>query len=157
MTVKIVLEKGADTPKFQTTGSAGADLHAFIKEPITLKPGEQVMIPTGIKLDMTDEKGLCAWIVPRSSTGKAGLVLGNTVGLIDNDYQGELSIIALNRNPAAVKVGMGQVQGDSITIEPGMRIAQLVFMPFVQPDLKSVKAVEKASERGEGGFGSTGK
>ena len=156
MTVRVILEEGVELPAYATEGSAAVDLRANIKEAITLKPGEMQVISTGVKLDMADEPDLCAQCLPRSGMGKKGLVLANTVGLIDNDYQGEVMIMAFNRNPATVKQGMGVVAGDSITIEPDMRLAQLKFSRFVQPTFDPVKAFKKATKRGEGKFGSTG-
>ncbi len=156
MTVKVILEEGVELPAYATEGSAAVDLRANIKEPITLKPGEVQVIGTGVKLDMTDEPNLCAEAIPRSGMGKKGLVLANTIGLMDNDYQGELMVLAFNRNPATVQQGMGVVKGESITIEPGMRIAQLKFSIYVQPDFEPVKNFAKATKRGEGKFGSTG-
>lgn len=156
MTVKIILEEGVDLPKYATPGSAAVDLRANIEKPITLKPGEVKMIGTGIKLDMTESPDICAEVLPRSGMGKKGLVLANTIGLIDNDYQGEVMILAFNRNPASLQQGMGVVVGESITIDPNMRIAQLKFSKFVQPDLKPVKSFAGSTKRGEGGIGSTG-
>ena len=157
--IKIKLNKGAVAPEYATPGSAAVDLVANIDKPITLRPGDPAtLIPTGIYLDMTDMPGLAALILPRSGNGhKKGLVLGNTIGLIDNDYQGEIMVSAWNRNPAVLKKGMGIVQSDSnICIEPGMRLAQLMFTSFTKIDEFEVVDSFEATERGEGGFGSTG-
>lgn len=158
MTVKIILEEGVDLPEYATAGSAAVDLRANLKTPIQLRPGEVKMIPTGIRLDMSDHPDVCALLLPRSGLGsKVGLVLGNTVGLIDNDYQGEIVVAAMNRNPTVEKKGMGVVQGEKIiTIEPGMKLAQLMFTSFEQVEFEQVEGFDGETDRGEGGFGSTG-
>ncbi len=129
-------------PQAGTAGSAGIDLRAALYEPLILKPGETELIGTGIAIHL-DDLGLCAMILPRSGLGHRGLVLGNLVGLIDSDYQGELKISTWNR-------GM-EVQ----VIQPGDRIAQLIIVPVIQPVFTEVDVFE-ASERGSGGFGHTG-
>ncbi|MDB2619977.1 dUTP diphosphatase [Litoricolaceae bacterium] len=129
-------------PEVGTTGSAGVDLRACLDEPVTLAPGETILIGTGIAIHLEDP-GFCAMILPRSGLGHRGLVLGNLVGLIDSDYQGELKISTWNR---------GQ---EPQTIEPGDRIAQMVITPVIQPTLIEVDDFESSS-RGEGGFGHTG-
>jgi dUTP pyrophosphatase len=129
-------------PEVGTPGSAGVDLRACLDAPLTLTPGETVLIGTGIAIHL-DDPGLCALILPRSGLGHRGLVLGNLVGLIDSDYQGELKISTWNRGPEA------QV------IEPGDRIAQLIITPVIQPVFVEVDAFE-TTDRGEGGFGHTG-
>lgn len=129
-------------PELGTPGSAGVDLRACLDAPLTLAPGETALIGTGIAIHL-DDPGLCALILPRSGLGHRGLVLGNLVGLIDSDYQGELKISTWNR---------GQ---ESQTIEPGDRIAQLVIIPVIQPTFVEVEAFD-ATDRGEGGFGHTG-
>ena len=131
-------------PAYATPGSAGLDLRALLDAPLELKPGETFLIPTGIAIHIGDAN-LCATILPRSGLGhKHGIVLGNLVGLIDSDYQGPLMVSMWNRG------------SDSFTIEPGDRIAQLVFMPVVQAEFNIVDSFEQ-TERGEGGFGSSGK
>jgi dUTP pyrophosphatase len=131
-------------PAYATPGSAGLDLRALLDAPLTLNPGDTVLIPTGIAIHIGDAN-LCATILPRSGLGhKHGIVLGNLVGLIDSDYQGQLMVSTWNR---------GQ---DSFTIQPGDRIAQLVFMPVVQADFSLVADFDQ-SERGEGGFGHSGR
>ena len=131
-------------PTYATEGSAGIDLRACLQESITLHPGETTLIPTGLSIYIEDPS-LAAMILPRSGLGhKHGIVLGNLVGLIDSDYQGELMVSCWNR---------GQ---DTFNIEVGDRIAQLIVVPVVQADFQIVSEFE-ASARGEGGFGSTGK
>lgn len=130
-------------PDYATTGSAGMDLRAAIDEPLELAPGATALIPSGLAMHLADP-GLAAVLLPRSGLGhKQGLVLGNLVGLIDSDYQGPLQISCWNRG------------SDTIHIEPGQRIAQLVVVPVVQVKLRPVKSF-KSSERAEGGFGHTG-
>ena len=131
-------------PKYETSGSAGLDLRAMVHEKTLLDPGQALLIPTGISIHIEDE-GVCAMLLPRSGLGhKQGLVLGNLVGLIDSDYQGELMVSCWNRGEA------------SFTLQPFDRLAQLVFVPVVQARLIPVETFE-ASERGEGGFGHTGR
>ena len=130
-------------PAYATTGSAGMDLRACLDSALTLNPGDTTLIPTGLAIHIGDP-GLAAVILPRSGLGhKHGIVLGNLVGLIDSDYQGQLLISCWNR---------GQ---DSFTIEPGERIAQLVFVPVVQVSLQAVDDFNQ-SDRGTGGFGPSG-
>jgi len=129
-------------PEVGTPGSAGVDLRACLDEPVTLAPGETILIGTGIAIHLEDP-GFCAMILPRSGLGHRGLVLGNLIGLIDSDYQGELKISTWNR---------GQ---EPQTIEPGDRIAQMVITPVIQPTFFEVDDFESSS-RGEGGFGHTG-
>jgi dUTP pyrophosphatase len=130
-------------PAHATEGSAGMDLRACIDESITLKPGDTELIPTGIAIHIEDP-GLAATILPRSGLGhKHGIVLGNLVGLIDSDYQGQLFVSVWNRGH------------DSFSIEQGDRIAQLVFVPVVQADFEVVEDFDE-SERGAGGFGHSG-
>jgi dUTP pyrophosphatase len=135
--------KDIPLPAHATEGSAGMDLRACIDETITLNPGETELIPTGIAIHISDP-GLAATILPRSGLGhKHGIVLGNLVGLIDSDYQGQLFVSCWNR-------------GDkSFSIEIGDRIAQLVFVPVVQCDFDVVNEFD-SSDRGEGGFGHSG-
>ena len=131
-------------PAYATTGSAGLDLRACLNEAITLAPGDTVLVPTGLAIHIGDA-GLAAMILPRSGLGhKHGVVLGNLVGLIDSDYQGQLMVSVWNRGK------------DSFTIQPMERIAQMVIVPVVQPTFRVVDDFD-ASSRGEGGFGSTGK
>ncbi len=144
--LKIVNNKiGTDIPlpSYATEGSAGLDLRACLDEAITLKPGDTQLIPTGLSIYIQDPS-LAATILPRSGLGhKHGIVLGNLVGLIDSDYQGELMVSCWNR---------GQTE---FTIEAGERIAQLVLLPVVQAEFDIVTEFE-TSDRGTGGFGSTG-
>jgi dUTP pyrophosphatase len=131
-------------PKRATQGSAGLDLRACLDAPVELNPGETKLIPTGIAIHLRDPQ-LAAVIIPRSGLGhKHGIVLGNLVGLIDSDYQGELMISCWNRGTAAFR------------IEPGERIAQLVVVPVVQVEFDVVESFA-ASDRGSGGFGHTGR
>ncbi len=131
-------------PNYATDGSAGMDLRACIDNSMTIEPGQTSLIPTGIAIHIADP-GIAATILPRSGLGhKHGLVLGNLVGLIDSDYQGQLFISCWNRSDKAY------------TIEMGDRIAQLVFLPVVQVELNAVESFDN-SERGAGGFGHSGK
>lgn len=130
-------------PRTATPGSAGVDLRALLDAPLELAPGEARLVHTGIAIHVADP-GYAAVILPRSGLGhKKGLVLGNLVGLIDSDYQGELMVSLWNRS------------AEARTVEPFERIAQLVVVPVMQPEFRVVDAFE-ASERGEGGFGSSG-
>jgi dUTP pyrophosphatase len=131
-------------PAYATSGSAGLDLRACINEAITIKPGETTLIPTGMAIHLANH-AYAAMILPRSGLGhKHGIVLGNLVGLIDSDYQGQLFVSCWNRSQEA------------FVMNPMERMAQLVIVPVVQANF-SVVAEFNASERGEGGFGSTGK
>jgi dUTP pyrophosphatase len=131
-------------PAYATAGSAGLDLRACLDAPLTLRPGQTELIPAGLAIHLANP-GLAAVIVPRSGLGhKHGIVLGNLVGLIDSDYQGELFVSTWNRGNAA------------FTIEPMERLAQLVVVPVVQVQLNVVEEFG-ASARGAGGFGSTGR
>lgn len=131
-------------PAHATEGSAGLDLRAMLQEASVLQPGQTLLIPTGLAIHIADP-GLAAMILPRSGLGhKHGIVLGNLVGLIDSDYQGELMVSCWNRGDT------------SFTIEPGERIAQLILVPVVQAQLQLVDDFT-ASQRGAGGFGHTGK
>ena len=131
-------------PKRATTGSAGLDLRACLDAPLELPPGATKLIPTGLAIHIADPH-LAAVIIPRSGLGhKHGIVLGNLVGLIDSDYQGELMISCWNRGSTTFHV------------EPGERIAQLVVVPVVQVEFEVVESFA-ASDRGSGGFGHTGR
>lgn len=130
-------------PAYATPGSAGMDLRACIDGPLRLAPGQTSLLPTGIAIHIADP-GLAAVILPRSGLGhKHGIVLGNLVGLIDSDYQGQLMVSCWNR---------GQ---EPFTVQPGDRIAQLVLVPVVQAEFAIVDSFDE-SERGAGGFGSSG-
>lgn len=132
-------------PGYATEGSAGLDLRVCIDEPLQLAPLETVLLPTGIAIYIADPN-LAAVILPRSGLGhKHGIVLGNLVGLIDSDYQGELKISCWNRN-----------KDEHFTVNPGERIAQLVFVPIVKTRFEIVKSFTESS-RGESGFGSSGR
>lgn len=143
--LKILNPKMKDyLPHYATPGSAGLDLRACLDEAIVLQAGETKLIPTGLSIYL-DNPNLAAMLLPRSGLGhKHGIVLGNLVGLIDSDYQGELMISVWNRGQTA------------FTIEPMERIAQMVIVPVVQATFEQVDEFV-ASERGEGGFGSTGR
>ena len=143
--IKIIDPRMADQlPAYATPGSAGLDLRACLQEPLTLEANAWQLVPTGIAIHLADP-GFAALILPRSGLGhKHGIVLGNLVGLIDSDYQGQLMVSAWNRSDVA------------FTIEPMERIAQLVIVPVLQAQLEVVTEFP-ASVRGEGGYGSTGK
>ena len=143
--VKILDPRMADQlPTYATPGSAGLDLRACINEPLALLPNAWQLVPTGIAIWIKDP-GYAALILPRSGLGhKHGIVLGNLVGLIDSDYQGQLMVSAWNRSDTA------------FTIEPMERIAQLMIVPVLQAQFNVVTEFP-ASQRGEGGYGSTGK
>jgi dUTP pyrophosphatase len=131
-------------PAYATAGSAGLDLRACIDAPLTLEPGQTVLVPTGLAIHL-DDPGYAAMILPRSGMGhKNGIVLGNLVGLIDSDYQGQLMVSTWNRSQAA------------FTLQPMDRLAQLVVVPVLQVGFNVVEEFE-SSTRGAGGFGSTGK
>ena len=130
-------------PAYATPGSAGLDLRASVDAPLVLEPGSAALIPTGLAVHIADP-GLCAMLLPRSGLGhKHGIVLGNLVGLIDSDYQGPLMVSCWNRGALAY------------TVQPMERIAQMVIVPVVQAQFRVVGAFG-ATQRGEGGFGSTG-
>ena len=131
-------------PAYATGGSAGLDLRACIDEPLTLRPGESSLVPTGIAIHLADP-GLAAVLIPRSGLGhKHGIVLGNLVGLIDSDYQGQVFVSCWNRGR------------EPFVVNPMERIAQMVVVPVVQVALNVVESFAE-SDRGAGGFGSTGK
>jgi dUTP pyrophosphatase len=131
-------------PAYATGGSAGLDLRACIDAPLTLEPGQTVLVPTGLAIHLGDP-GYAAMILPRSGLGhKNGIVLGNLVGLIDSDYQGQLMVSTWNRGQSA------------FTLQPMDRLAQLVVVPVVQVGFNVVEEFA-SSDRGAGGFGSTGK
>ncbi|MBU1192123.1 MAG: dUTP diphosphatase [Gammaproteobacteria bacterium] len=131
-------------PDYATSGSAGMDLRACLDTALVLEPGATTLIPTGMAIHV-DDPGLAAVLLPRSGLGhKHGIVLGNLVGLIDSDYQGQLFVSCWNRGK------------DSFTIEPGERIAQMVIVPVVRVQFEVVSEFT-ASQRGAGGFGHTGR
>jgi dUTP pyrophosphatase len=131
-------------PHYATDGSAGLDLRAMVKEPLTLEPGQTELLPTGMAIHISDP-GYAGMILPRSGLGhKPGIVLGNLVGLIDSDYQGELMVSCWNRG------------NQPFTVEPGERIAQLVIVPVMQVQLEQVETFTN-TERGSGGFGHSGR
>lgn len=131
-------------PEYATPGSAGLDLRALLDEPLTVNPGDTHLVPTGLAIHVADPS-VAAVLLPRSGLGhKHGLVLGNLTGLIDSDYQGQLFVSIWNRGSA------------SYTIEPAERIAQMVFVPVLQPELVEVTEFGE-SQRGAGGFGHSGR
>jgi dUTP pyrophosphatase len=131
-------------PAYATAGSAGLDLRACVDAPLVLQPGAAALVPTGLAIHIGDP-GYAAMLLPRSGLGhKHGIVLGNLVGLIDSDYQGPLMVSCWNRGTTA------------FTVEPLERIAQLVIVPVVQAEFRVVDSFD-ASDRGSGGFGSTGR
>ncbi|MBW7929898.1 MAG: dUTP diphosphatase [Gammaproteobacteria bacterium] len=131
-------------PEYATAGAAGIDLRACVDQDLSIAPGATVLVPTGIAMHIADP-GLAAVILPRSGLGhKNGIVLGNLVGLIDSDYQGQLMVSAWNRG------------SEPFTIEPGLRLAQMVFVPVVRAEFEVVGEFV-ASARGAGGFGHTGR
>ena len=130
-------------PAYATEGSAGLDLRAALDEPLTLLPGDVSLVPSGLSIHIGDP-GLCAMVLPRSGLGhKHGIVLGNLVGLIDSDYQGELMVSCWNRGQTAFNIAVGE------------RIAQLVLVPVVQAHFELVETFDE-SQRGAGGFGHSG-
>ena len=131
-------------PHYATAGSAGLDMRACIDEPLTVKPGDTVLVPTGLAIHVADPS-LAAVLLPRSGLGhKHGLVLGNLTGLIDSDYQGQVFISCWNRG------------SKSYEVQPGERIAQMVFIPVAQVEFSVVEEFAE-SDRGDGGFGHSGK
>ena len=131
-------------PHYATPGSAGLDLRACLDAPVTLAPGQAQLVPTGIAIHLEDP-GLAAVLLPRSGLGhKHGIVLGNLVGLIDSDYQGQVMVSCWNRGQS------------TFTVEPGERIAQMVIVPVVQVEFDVVEEFTE-SDRGAGGFGSSGR
>jgi dUTP pyrophosphatase len=132
-------------PAYATPGSAGLDLRACLDAPLTLAPNAWQLVPTGLAIHLADP-GFAAMILPRSGLGhKHGIVLGNLVGLIDSDYQGQLMVSAWNRSTVP------------FTIEPLERIAQMVIVPVIQAQFRIVTEFDQPSERGAGGYGSTGR
>ena len=135
----------AQLPAYATPGSAGLDLRACLDAPVTLHPNAWQLIPTGLAIHLADP-GYAAMLLPRSGLGhKHGIVLGNLVGLIDSDYQGQLMVSAWNRSDVP------------FTIEPMERIAQMVIVPVVQAQFRVVDEFAASTERGAGGYGSTGR
>ena len=144
--IKIMDQRLRDNmPSYATAGSAGLDLRACLDEPLTLAANAWQLVPTGMAIYLADP-AYAAMILPRSGMGhKHGIVLGNLVGLIDSDYQGQLMVSAWNRSDKA------------FTIEPMERLAQLVIVPVVQAQFREVSEFDQVSERGAGGYGSTGR
>jgi dUTP pyrophosphatase len=141
-------------PTYQSDQAAGIDLFACIDEPLILAPqAPSVLIPTGLAMHMNSHE-FCALVLPRSGLGhKRGLVMGNGTGVIDADYMAECFVSVWNRNPPRSEAGG---EDASITIQPGDRIAQMLFVPIVRPAFTVVESFSMSSQRGLGGFGSTG-
>lgn len=135
-------------PHWGSQKAAGLDLFACLDEPLTLAPGDPpTLVSSGLAIRIGDP-GWCAFIAPRSGLGHRGLVLGNTIGIIDADYEGPCLVSAWNRNPPG--------SGQPITVAPGDRLAQMLFVPIARPAFQVVTEFGAASARGIGGFGSTG-
>jgi dUTP pyrophosphatase len=144
--VKILDQRLKDNlPTYATPGSAGLDLRACIEQAMDIEPGQTVLVPTGLSIHIADP-AYAAMILPRSGMGhKNGIVLGNLVGLIDSDYQGPLMVSTWNRSQKTFR------------LEPMERLAQLIIVPVVQAQFQVVQEFDQASDRGAGGFGSTGR
>lgn len=152
---------GQDGPSYGSKDAAAIDLRAAVNEVITLLPGEQVLVPTGIKLNMLFESGvnrMAAIALPRSGKGtKEGLVLANTAGLIDQDYQGEIMLACWARPTSGhLNFGTNRLGGNPVHIEPWERIAQLMFVPVLRVGFNVVSEFSGTTARADGGFGSTG-
>ena len=161
-TTKTAEQRYGET-SFASRHTAGFDLRAAIDAPMTILPGEQSLIPTGIKLDMSRasydaEIKTTGIITPRSGRGsKEGLVLANTIGVIDQDYQGEIFVFAWARPTSGhINANNHRIGGTPVHIEPWERIAQLLFVPVFRPKITVLETFEQATERGADGFGSTG-
>jgi dUTP pyrophosphatase len=144
--IKILNEKGIMYPYPATEGSAGYDLKACIDEKLTILPGETAVIPTGIAIHIKD-KGIMGMLIPRSSLGMRGLILLNTIGIIDSDYQGEIKVSLWNTGAS----------NDIFVIESGERICQLIFTQIIQPSFKEVEEFTEKTMRSINGFGHTGR
>ncbi|MCE1227431.1 MAG: dUTP diphosphatase [Geobacteraceae bacterium] len=143
--VNPLIGSGIPLPQYATDGSAALDLRACLDQAVNVMPGETVTIPSGIAISIHDPN-LVAILAPRSGLGiKHGIVLANTIGVIDSDYQGE------------IKIGIRNQGSEPYSIQPGERICQMLFMPVVQASLRVVEEFSQESQRGEGGFGHTGK
>jgi dUTPase len=150
-------------PGYATPGAAALDLRALIKEPVTIRPGETYKFDMGFAIDI-GRADMAAIIMPRSGLGTKGLVLANTVGLIDSDYQGPITCVALNRNRKTIRsswffktiLPFLYVEEKSIVVQPGDRIFQMYFVPVVQAEISEVSTFSRETERGAGGYGSTG-
>lgn len=145
MKIKVkLMDEDAVLPEYKTEGAAGLDLAVNIDRPITLKPGEGALLPSGIAIHISDPK-YAAIVIPRSGLGHShGIVLGNLTGLIDSDYQGEIMISLWNRGKSP------------FVVKPGDRVAQMVFLPIATPTLYLVETFESTTKRAKNGFGSTG-
>lgn len=161
----LLLNSWANLPKYATDGSAGLDLVANVAKEVTLLPGQAALIPTGIRLNIKS-KNVVGMIYPRSGKGyKEGLVLANGTGVIDSDYRGEIMVAVVNRNvpseinaPVLENMVQGQhLYGQVVKIAPLERIAQLVFLPVIHANFRKVDQFYGDTERGSGGFGSSGR
>ncbi|MCR3754625.1 MAG: deoxyuridine triphosphatase [Candidatus Westeberhardia cardiocondylae] len=140
-----ITNKNIPYPKYTTTGSSALDLHANINKPIQIKPKNTVLIPTGIAIHISDPN-ITAIIIPRSGLGHYhGIILGNTIGLIDSDYQGEIKLSIWNRN------------NKTYTIQPHERIAQIIFFPIIRVKFNLIKSFKNRTKRNNKGFGHSGK
>ena len=143
--VNPLLGKGIPLPSYATDGSAAIDLRACLKEPIDIQPGQSILVGSGIAMNIKDSN-IVGIIVPRSGLGiKKGIVLANTIGVIDSDFQGEIKIGLYNRSQ------------NQYTVKPGERICQMLFLPVINVTLELVQAFSNATYRGSGGFGHTGR
>ena len=143
--VNPLMGEGIALPSYATDGSAAIDLRACLKEQIDIRPGQSILVGSGIAINIKDSN-IVGIIVPRSGLGiKKGIVLANTIGVIDSDYQGEIKIGLYNRSQ------------NQYTVKPGERICQMLFMPVINATLKLVKDFSNTTYRGSGGFGHTGR
>lgn len=151
------LRPDAIIPSYQSEMAAGMDLHACLPGPMVIRPGQTLVISLGFAIYI-GQPDVVAKVYPRSGLGKKGLVLANLTGVIDADYQGEMAVLAWNRNPSLVNGAWGvqeNAAGD-IAVNPGDRIAQLVFEYVARPQLVEVRTFKEGTKRGDAGFGSTG-
>jgi len=140
--MEIIVDAPHLVPEYQTAGSAAVDLRAYMDEDIYLNPGDRVSVGTGVRINLP--QGVAGLILPRSGLGSRGLTIGNTPGLIDSDYQGTITLALWNSGPTVIH------------IQPGDRVAQLLFMPVMWMEFDVVTEFSRTTERGSNGFGSTG-
>lgn len=151
-------------PTYATQGSAAVDLRALLDAPVVIRPGETFKFDMGFGIDI-GRPDVAAIVMPRSGLGSKGLVLANTKGLIDSDYQGPITCVAMNRNLPTIRSSWFfrkflpalYVEEKSITVNPGDRIFQMYFVPVIREELVSVEEFSRSTERGTGGYGSTGR
>lgn len=142
--IEMIVQAGATPPGYSTPGAAAMDFYSYLPDgPITIAPGEVKSVSMGVRIHI-DHPGICLLLMPRSGLGSRGLVLGNTVGLFDSDYQGLVIAMLYNRS------------NETFTVQHGDRVVQGAFMPLVLPELRAVSEFSANSERGSNGFGSTG-